>query len=547
MSSQRFTKRFLASLLACGFAAAPFAPLVPAQNKKGQEQSGDVMGRERNVRKEVKNVYKRWVNEDVAYIITGPERDAFKKLATDEEREMYIQDFWRRRDPDPDTDENEYREEYLERIAYANQHFTSGIPGWKTDRGRIYITFGPPHERESNPSGGSYNRPSYHGGGTTTTYPFEVWFYRNIEGVGSGVEIEFVDPTGTGEYRIARSPDEKDAMLNVPGAGLTLSEQLGLSSKADRISGLGAFGGQNYRREQDNPFTRMQLLADLQRAPRVNLNSDLATTDTGAIDANPLEFDVRVDYFRQSDNRVIAAFMVQTENKDLTFKDSGGVQTARINITGRVTSVAGRKVSTFEAPVIATATVEELANAKNRKSVYRHAVSLPPGNYKLDLYVRDVESGATGFKPVAVVVPKYEPGKLATSTMILASRLQSIGDQAALGQFVIGTTNVIPNIAGTFRRGDPVGIFMQIYNAEIDQTTLRPAVEVEYVVTKDGKTLNTQKEDWRGMTEGNGRLTLARLMPTEGATPGEYQVTIRIRDLVTNQTLTPSEKFTLTE
>src|SRR6266481_3685214 len=221
----------------------------------------------RNVKPELKKAYKDWLEKDVAYVITDEERKAFKKLATDDERERFIEEFWRRRDPDPDTDENEFKEEYYERIAYANEHFASGIPGWKSDRGRIWIMYGKPDERETHPMGGNYDRPSYEGGGSTTTYPFETWFYRYLAGVGSGIEIEFVDPTGSGEYHIARSPNEKDALLNVPGAGLTLSEQLGLSSKGDRISGI---NNQNtYQREQDSPFSRLQLLADLSRAPAV--------------------------------------------------------------------------------------------------------------------------------------------------------------------------------------------------------------------------------------------------------------------------------------
>ncbi|MCA1850446.1 MAG: GWxTD domain-containing protein, partial [Acidobacteria bacterium] len=326
-------------------------PPAWAQKDKNKDEQ-DVMSRERNVKPEVKQVYKRWLEQDVAYIITDAERKAFKKLATDEEREQFIEQFWRKRDPDPDTDENEYREEYYERIAYANQHFASGIPGWKTDRGRIYIMFGKPDERETHPTGGQYDRPSYHGGGSTSTYPFEVWFYRYIPGVGSGIEIEFVDPTGSGEYRIARSPDEKDALLYVPGAGLTLSEQLGLSSKADRIGGFGGGGGLgSFQRQQDSPFSRLQLLADLQKPPQIKFNDLNAIAGTPVVEENPLEFDVRVDFFRQSDERVVTAITIQTENKDLTFKDVGGVQEARLNIFGRITAVSGKRAGIFEDPV----------------------------------------------------------------------------------------------------------------------------------------------------------------------------------------------------
>jgi GWxTD domain-containing protein len=542
-------RRFSAATLALFF-VAPLSTLAQDKSKKDDQPQQDVMSRERNRKPELKKVYKDWLNEDVAYIITDEERKAFKKLATDEEREQYIEAFWRRRDPDPDTDENEYKEQYYERVAYANEHYASGIPGWKTDRGRIYIMFGKPDETESHPSGGSYQREIWEGGGNTSTYPFERWFYRYIEGVGSGVEIEFVDPTGSGEYRIARSPEEKDALLYVPGAGLTLNEELGLSSKSDRVAfgAMGGLGAFNSQREQDNPFTRLQLLADLNRPPVVR-NKELAdlvsTTGIGTIEQNPLNFDMGVDFFRQSDERIITAFTIQAENKDLQFVDVGGIQTAKMNIFGRITAVNGRRVGIFEDVVTATATADDLVDMKGRKSAYGKSVPLPPGTYRVDVVVRDVNSGATQIVRKGFTVPKYDPKQLATSTLVLATRLQSLSDQPAVGQFTIGQLKVIPNLAATYHRGDPLGIYMQVYNAGIDQTTLRPSVDVDYVVSKGGKEIGKIVEDWRGMSDAGQRLTLAKLLTTDHLTPGEYAVTINIHDHVSGQSLSPTAKFTV--
>src|SRR6266576_5210539 len=290
--------RLAIALLALTFAV----PAGLAQKKK--EQSGqDPTNKPRNEKPELKKAYKDWLDKDVTYIITDEERKAFKKLETDDERERFIEEFWRRRDPDPDTDENEFREEYYERIAYANEHFASGIPGWKTDRGRIYIMYGKADEVETHPSGGSYQREPYEGGGSTTTYPFERWFYRYLPGVGSGVEIEFVDPTGSGEYRIARNPDEKDALLHIPGAGMTQAEEMGLSNKADRVANMGGTGMVGYLREQDSPFSRLQLLADLSRPPQIKFNDLASAVNTPVIEDNPLNFELRVDFFLQSDQR----------------------------------------------------------------------------------------------------------------------------------------------------------------------------------------------------------------------------------------------------
>ncbi|HEY0323333.1 MAG TPA: GWxTD domain-containing protein [Pyrinomonadaceae bacterium] len=541
MSHHKLMCRLALSILALAIAS----PLALAQKDKNKGQSQDPTQRDRNVKPELKKVYKDWLEKDVSYIITDDERKAFKKLQTDEEREAFIEEFWRRRDPDPDTDENEYREEYYERIAYANEHFTSGIPGWKTDRGRIWIMYGKPDERETHPMGGPYSRMPWEGGGDTTTYPFERWFYRYIAGVGSGIELEFVDPTGTGEYRLTTNPNDKDALLYVPGAGQTLAEQLGLETRASRIGGFGQ--GSNYQREQDNPFTKMITMFELGRPPQVRFSDLAEAVNRGVVEENPLNFDVRIDFFRQSDERVITAVTIQTDNKDLSFVDKGGLQEARINIFGKITAVSGRRVGVFEDPVITQATTSELTDAKDRKSAYQKAIALAPGTYKVDVIVRDVTSGATGIRHVGFNVPKYDAAKLSTSTLVLAARMQSLSNQPAVGQFVIGNVKVIPNVSGTYKRGQDVGIYMQIYNAGIDQTTLRPSVDVEYVLMKGGKEIGKQTEDWSGLSDSGQRLTLARLMQTSGLAVGEYEIAVRVRDRVSGQTLSPTAKFTVVE
>ena len=502
----------------------------------------------RNVKTEVKQVYKDWVKKDVFYIITNEEKKAFNQLKTDEERENFIEGFWRRRDPNPDTEENEFREEYYERIAYANEHFASGIPGWMTDRGRIYITWGKPDSVESHPSGGAYDRPSYEGGGSTTTYPFETWFYRHLDNVGDGLEIEFVDPTGTGEYRLARDANEKDALRTVPGAGLTTAEQLGLSTKADRITGQNQ-GGTSYQREQDTPFRRLEIQTALSRPPQVKYSDlqVLAGGDTGVIDNNPLAFQLNVAFFRQSDDRVITAFTIQADNKELAFKDEGGLPTARMNIFGRIMAVSGKRSGIFEDSVITNSTAEELTEQKEKKSVYQKAIALGPGTYKVDVVVRDVVTGNKGIQSIGFTVPKYDEKKLDTSTLILASKLRTTNERDIGGMFVIGSAKVIPNLAATYKKGQEVGIYMQVYNAGIDQTTLRPAVDVDYVLTKDGKEILNQPENWEGLSDSGQRLTLARLLPTTAMPLGNYELKIKIKDRVSGQLLEKSSKFTITQ
>jgi len=512
-----------------------------AQDKRSSQTPDQ---KPRKIKPEPNRVYKDWPRREVALIISAEEIKAYEKLQTDEEREQFIRDFWGMRDPSPDTEENEFKDQYYERMAYADEHFTSGKPGRLSDRGRIYIKFGKPDSIESHPAGGSYERESYEGGGSTTTYPFEKWFYRNIPGVRSGVDIEFVDPTGSGEYRMARNTDEKDALLYVPGAGQTIAERLGFTSRAERIAGVGGFGQANYQRQQDSPFEVLQLFNDLDRVQGVQRNyfgSDI--TGTPKIDDSPLNFDVQAHFFRQSDNQVLTAFTIQAENKDLVFTDSGGLQTARLNIVGRISTITQRPAGRFEDSVVTTALPTEIVDAKGRRSAYGKAVILLPGRYRLDVMVRDVASGATGIRHYGFEVPRYNSEELAASSIILAAKLESMAGKVAAGPFVIGQTKVIPNLSGDYTQGQPVGVYLQVYNVGIDQTTLQPSVDVEYAVLREGKEIYAQKEDWRGAADVGPRLTLTRLIETRSLAPGEYEVVIRIRDHVTKQTLSPSAKF----
>ena len=528
-------------------------PSVFAQDEKQKKSQ------ERKQKEELKSVYKNWLEQDVDYIITDDERKAFKALKTDEERDQFIEQFWLRRDPDPDTPENEYKEQYHERIQYANERFASGIPGWKTDRGRIYIMYGKPDQLESHPSGGSYDRPTWEGGGTTSTYPFEIWWYRHIDGIGTDIEIEFVDPTGTGEYRIARSPYEKDALLYVPNAGNTLAEQLGMETRADRISGMYSGGGNRMfgGRAKDQPFERLQLLADLQKAPAIKYPDLQVKADLPEIATDILPFSVRTDFFRLSAESVATSFTVQFDHTDLSFKnEGGGIYKAAANLYAKITGLSGRKAGQFEDSITtARYSEDQLEVAQSQRSVYQKNVVLPPGRYKIDVVARDVISGKMGVLHHSFEVPRYQENQIATSTIVLAASIEPVVDSKKMlennGQFIIGRYKVKPHVSGVYKPGQNLAMFLQVYDAEMDQATLQPALKVEYSIMKgneeilhiveDGKT-NLGKIDMKGQ-----QLTVMRAVPLQEklAQPGSYIVKIKITDLVSQKVVTPQTPFTV--
>jgi len=508
--------------------------------------------REERLRRELETPYRRWLNEDVTYIITDEERAAFKRLATDEEREQFIEQFWLRRDPTPDSAENEFKEEHYRRIAYANERYASGIPGWKADRGRMYITFGPADEVESHPSGGSYERPIEEGGGTTSTFPFEKWRYRYIEGIGTDIIIEFVDPTMTGEYRMTMDPSEKDALLMVPNAGLTLYEQMGLTSKADRFNrtdGTRLGVGDQPLPMRMNQFERLEQYARLQRPPSIKFK-DLEAMVTTRITYNQLPVKVRADFMKITESTVMTNITVQLANKDLQFQQKEGLQRATVNMYGRITSMSRRVVSVFEEPVVVETPAEMLEASVKRSSIYQHRVPLAPGTYRLNVVVKDVVGGATNNYELALHVPRFEEEKLCASSLVLADLIEKVPTRSiGTGQFVIGGSKVRPRITDTFRRDERMGIYVQLYNFGPDEKTQKPSGWVEYEIVRNGtnQSVFSYSEEVTAIPDASAQqVTIEKLLPLQSLEPGQYTLKLKVTDRNRNQVLTPSATFTIT-
>ncbi len=516
-------------------------PMTAKQKKKQEEK----------LRKELETPYKKWLNEDVTYIITDEERKAWKRLSTDDEREQFIEQFWLRRDPTPDTEENEYKEEHYRRIAYANERFASGIPGWKTDRGRIYIIYGPPDEIDDHSSGGTYDRPYEEGGGTTSTFPFVDWTYRYIEGVGTNVKIEFVDTTMSGEFRMTMDPSEKDALTYVPGAGLTLSEMMGTADKSQRFTrtdGTTLGTGTQPLPESMDEFTRLNQFANLQKAPNVKFK-DLQAVVSSSIRYNNLPFKVRADYIKMTDSTILTTVTIELQRRDLQFKQKDNVATATVNIFGRITSITGRVVNTFEDPVTVEVPANLLDKALNGASIYQKEIPLAPGMYRLNVVCKDITGGNMTTYPMALNVPHFDDEKLASSSLILADLIEKVPTRnIGTGQFVIGDTKVRPRLTDTFERNEKLGIYTQFYNFAPDEKTKKPNASIEYDITKSGAAqpvLHYTEEVTAIPGSSLQQVTVEKLLPLQSLEPGQYTLNMKVVDRNSNQTLTPTANFTV--
>jgi GWxTD domain-containing protein len=548
-------KVFLFGILAGGLA---FSSSVFAQDSareksdpKAEKQAAKQKSKNDNqLKKELDSQYKRWLDQDVVYIISAEERSAFLHLSTNEEREQFIEQFWQRRSPDPDSPENTFKEEHYRRIAYTNEHFASGIPGWKTDRGKIYIMWGAPDEIESHPSGGSYDRPANEGGGQTSTYPFEQWRYRYLEGIGNDIILEFVDPSMTGEFHLTMDPSEKDALLYVPGAGLTQMESMGLASKTSRFNNTDGthlaqpIGG---RLEADSEFSRLERYAKVQQPPPVKFK-DLEAVVTSRLVRDQVKFDYRFDFMRITADTVLVPITVQIPTRQLSFQEKNGVDSATLNLFARITTLSGRMVQTFEDTIHRDLPASLLQQSLSTSSIYQKAVPLSPGLYRLDIVIKDVNNGNVGVVNTRLPVPRFEEDKLATSSLILADQIQRVSAKdIGLGQFVVGDVKVRPKMDGTFTPNDSMGVFLQVYNLKVDEKTHKADASVQFRVRKDKETDPVLHFDLppNKLPEHGEELTLENFVTLGSLAPGKYNLEVAVTDNLAKLTISKASDFTV--
>jgi GWxTD domain-containing protein len=539
-----------------------------AGQDQDQDQEVDPLKRQRSdkerfkaqkaLRQELKGTYKTWLSQEVPYIITDEERKAFLSLSNDEERDAFIENFWLRRNPNPDSPDNEFREEHYRRIAYANEHFSAGKPGWKTDRGHIYIAYGPPDTTDAHPSGGAYERTPQEGGGNTSTFPFEVWHYRYLEGLGENLDLEFVDTCQCGDYHFTINPDEKDALLNVPGAGQTEYEQMNHLDKRDRYQGgLGNYSsgkGETQAAGQSKEFDKIELQAKLFAPPPIKFaDLDAFVSEHKLMTGPVFPFDVRTDFVKVTEGMDMVPITLQIKNRDITFVTKDGVSKGVVNILGRVTTITDKTVQTFEDTVEVDQPAELLEKQLDRKSVYWKALPLAPGLYRLDIAIKDVNNpDHMGLYGRGIDVPVYHDEKLGASSLILADQMYPVSSrEIGSGNFIIGGEFVRPRVSDNpampvkFARSQNLNFWMQFYNLGIDEATKSNSATVTYEISEaaTGTVILQKQLESKDLGAHSDQLTVEKSLPIAGLPPGRYKVTVKINDAISKQEIAQSAPF----
>jgi GWxTD domain-containing protein len=472
-------------------------------------------------RPEPSSVYERWLNEDVVYIITDEERKAFQALSKDVDREHFIEAFWLRRDPTPDTVENEFKEEHYRRIAFANEQFASGIPGWRTDRGRVYIKYGPWDENEKRPSG---RTPT---DGQTASHPVEIWRYRYISGLGENVDFEFVDEDGTGDYRLTA-----DSRPNAMRTFTAVDDGVHRTPPHPEM----------------RDFEKLERMVQPAKVPVAKF-TDLEAAVDSRITQSVLPMLARVDYLPATSTSTMTDVTLEFERRDLQFVQSAEISTATIRLYARITTGARRVANVFEDIVELQAPNALLAQAREGRTLYQKSVPLAPGHYQLDIVAKDAASGAMNHYRRPLDVPSIDAERVSASSLVLADILEMASMQYLVRrQFVIGTNVVRPRVDRSFKRSEKLGIFQVIYNAGFDETKHKVSGDVLYEISKaDDKTIIASLSDDLAFYDGSAsQVTITKLLNLGGFDPGKYVLSVKVDDKTKGQAVVSSAEFTVT-
>lgn len=518
--------------------------------------------------------HRRWLEEEVIYIISEKEKDVFLSLKSEEERERFIQAFWRRRDPTPETPVNEFREEHYRRLAYANEHFFEGKPGWKTDRGRVYIMFGPPDFVETNPSGG---RGFLFGpAAPTAEFPSEVWTYLYLPGVKARfgrVEFIFVNYYNSGSYELTFDPALANALRNIslparyvgygdfPQADNRILSPLELAEQSRRLLAASPLEKLYFLTQVSK--SRGEVLEEMERSRRLRKLKGIVETRESL--AN-LPFFYGESYFRGRSGLTYLPISLEIPAQAVGFRRRGGTYYGQINFYLEVKDERGLVV--YQGGDSLKLTLKEKNYQQRLTSYYQynHALNLKPGRYFLRVVIWDEVSGRVGYLERRLAVPALKNKELDLSEIVLARQIEvkakrkslvipsqeipqlKMLSQAGLkvpaklslarrerGPFIFDNLRITPNPQRIFSRQGELFFFYQIYLPTKENQNLQLRLTIDHRILKEDQVvaqIDSPRRVVISSREGASSFGLNQFtrFSLQSLAPGRYTLQVKVRD-----------------
>jgi GWxTD domain-containing protein len=490
--------------------------------------------------------YKTWLDEDVVYIITKHERDVFLKLQTDKERDIFIEAFWKHRDPAPETPRNEFQEEHYRRLNHANATFgrSSPLPGWKTDRGRIYILLGEPRNIES------YSN-------VNGVYPTEIWFYMGDEALGlpAGFNVIFFKRNGTGDYVLySPSADGPQALIADAVSGLqNLSSRGGMTDDQRAYKALQKLAPNLAPQTlslipgESTPMglgslASERLIATIFSVPQKKVQDDYAEAILRFKDSVEVEYtanfvpsEVQVQVIRDAAGASFVHYSI--EPAKITAEEIDGKYDIRFKLNGRVSDASGKTVYQFDKDFPFTLTAAELEDVKAKSLSIQDVFPLIPGTYNFDILLKNVLSKEfTGTARTLVVPGPAEPVRV--GPLLLAYGRET--GPAVAGEripFRVGDDQLLCQTHKIFAAADSLVLFFQIYGLGEDLKA-GGSIRTEFLKEDQPFLARTAKAAAAGPAG-----SVLDVQPLKDFPPGYYQVKVTLVDGTGKEVAANKENF----
>ncbi len=507
-----------------------FPPLVAAQAKPGLKMP---------------ELYRRWLEEEVVYIITSTERDVFRKLETDKERDIFIEAFWRQRDPTPGTPGNEFREEHYRRLKYANEYFSRGTPrpGWRTDQGRIYIILGPPRNVEdfSNING---------------VYPVRIWSYEGDPNYGlpASFNIIFFKKYGMGEY-VLYSPvdDGPESLIADWGTGLTADymqetkrtqsaiQQLAKLAPNLAYQTLSLIPGERVM-DGTTSLASARLIGNVLAYPHKKVEDTYAEALLKYKDV--IEVDYSANYIASDSSLQVIRdeagfFMVHysVEPKRISVESYGDKYSTNYELSGRVSDSQGKTVYQYTKEFPLTFSAEDIKDLSAKSLAIQDLFPLVPGTYKFDLLLKNTVSKQFTTFAGNITIPE-ESGLPAITSLLLGYGLEKSASPAhEFLPFNIKDGQLLVPARKTFAQKEDLVVFFQVLGLSPE---LQAEGQLKYAVfRKDVPFLSQTKK----IGESGGGPDFLEVFPLRDFPPDYYKIKVSVLDPRGADLLTQDEDF----
>jgi len=501
--------------------------------------ASDILASKRKA-KDLPEGYRKWLEEEVVYIITPKEKVVFLQLDNDRVRNLFIEAFWRQRDPNPNTVENEFKKEHYRRITFANQRFgkESPGPGWRSDMGRIYITLGEASYAEQHEN-------------LSEVYPVIIWFYEGMieYGLPNSFSVVFFKKAGIGEFELYSPVKYGPQHLLIHYKGdptnyiAAYNELLQIQPNIASVS-LSLIPGETGHTLSPSIASEVLISGKIPTAPHKKVKDIYAEKllrykDIVEVEytANYIDNDSYVDVIKDKSGIFFVHYLVEPKKLSLEQIENKFYTTLKIN--GKISDLKGNSIYQYEKTIPIEFNEEELNKIKTKLFSYQDTFPLAAGHYKFNVLLKNTVSKEFTSVEKDIAIPKAL--SLQMSYLLLANRMIKGSKYAGKNKpFLIDDIQLVPSPRNDFTHNSKLYLFFQIFGLDKE---LKENGFLEYSIFKENEKIHSMIKN---IKESPDKINFLEEFSLENLSPANYIIRVTLFNKDKQEILFEQSRFYIT-